>query len=88
MPRAIIEAMMTGLPVVATDIRGAREQVIDGETGLLVPVKDEGALAAALGRLVAEPALRTRMGEASLARARQDYDEAKVIARQIALLGL
>jgi glycosyltransferase involved in cell wall biosynthesis len=88
MPRAIIEAMMTGLPVVATDIRGAREQVIDGETGLLVPVKDEGALAAALGRLVAEPALRTRMGEASLARARAEYDEAKVIARQIALLGL
>jgi len=88
MPRAIIEAMMTGLPVVATAIRGAREQVIDGETGLLVPVRDEAALAAALGRLVADPALRARMGEASLARARQDYDEASVIARQIALLGL
>jgi glycosyltransferase involved in cell wall biosynthesis len=88
MPRAIIEAMMTGLPVVATDIRGAREQVIDGETGLLVPVKDEAALAAALGRLVADPALRARMGKASLARARAEYDEAKVIARQIALLGL
>lgn len=88
MPRAIIEAMMTGLPVVATAIRGAREQVIDGETGLLVPVKDEAALAAALGRLVADPALRARMGAASLTRARAEYDEAKVIARQIALLGL
>jgi glycosyltransferase involved in cell wall biosynthesis len=88
MPRAIIEAMMTGLPVVATAIRGAREQVIDGETGLLVPVKDEAALAAALGRLVADPALRARMGAASLSRARAEYDEAKVIARQIALLGL
>lgn len=88
MPRAIIEAMMTGLPVVATDIRGAREQVIDGETGLLVPVKDEAALAAALDRLVADPALRARMGEASLARARAEYDEGSVIARQIALLGL
>lgn len=88
MPRAIIEAMMTGLPVVATEIRGAREQVIDGETGLLVPVKDEAALASALGRLVADPALRGRMGAASLARARAEYDEAKVIARQIVLLGL
>jgi glycosyltransferase involved in cell wall biosynthesis len=88
MPRAIIEAMMTGLPVVATAIRGAREQVIDGETGLLVPVKDDAALAAALGRLVSDPALRARMGAASLARARAEYDEAKVIARQIALLGL
>lgn len=88
MPRAIIEAMMTGLPVVATAIRGAREQVIDGETGLLVPVKDEAALAAALGRLVSDPALRARMGGASLARARAEYDEGKVIARQITLLGL
>lgn len=88
MPRAIIEAMMSGLPVVATSIRGAREQVIDGETGMLVPVKDEAALAAALGRLVSDPGLRARMGAASLARARAEYDEAKVIARQIALLGL
>ncbi|WP_144184667.1 glycosyltransferase family 4 protein [Elioraea rosea] len=88
MPRAIIEAMMTGLPVVATRIRGAREQVIDGETGFLVPVKDEAALAEALGRLAGDPALRARMGAASLARARAEYDEAKVIARQIALLGL
>ncbi|MCU0985805.1 MAG: glycosyltransferase family 4 protein [Acetobacteraceae bacterium] len=88
MPRAIIEAMMTGLPVVATAIRGAREQVIDGETGFLVPVKDEAVLAEALGRLASDPALRARMGAASLARARAEYDEAKVIARQIALLGL
>jgi glycosyltransferase involved in cell wall biosynthesis len=88
MPRSIIEAMMTGLPVVATAIRGAREIVRDGETGLLVPVKDEPALAAALGRLVADPALRAAMGVASLARARAEYDEAQVIARQIALLGL
>ena len=37
MPRSIIEAMATGLPVVATDIRGAREEVVPHETGLLVP---------------------------------------------------
>ncbi|WP_291297740.1 glycosyltransferase family 4 protein [Elioraea sp.] len=88
MPRAIIEAMMTGLPVVATRIRGAREIVADGATGLLVPVRDEAALAASLARLVDDAPLRLAMGEASLARARAEYDEAQVIARQIALLGL
>jgi glycosyltransferase involved in cell wall biosynthesis len=88
MPRSIIEAMMTGLPVVATRIRGAREQVVDGQTGFLVPVRDPQALAEALGRLVADPALRARLGAAGRARALDLYDEAKVIARQIEALGL
>lgn len=88
MPRSIIEAMMTGLPVVATDIRGAREEVVPGETGLLVPVRDPAALAAALNRLAADPDLRARWGSAGRTRALDLYDEAKVIARQIDLLGL
>ncbi|MBI3452621.1 MAG: glycosyltransferase family 4 protein, partial [Rhodospirillales bacterium] len=54
MPRSIIEAMLTGLPVVATDIRGAREEVVDRQTGFLVPVRDPQALASALGRLAAD----------------------------------
>jgi len=88
MPRSIIEAMMTGLPVVATRIRGAREQVVDGETGFLVPVREPKALAEALSRLAADPALRARLGAAGRARALDLYDEAKVIARQIEALGL
>jgi glycosyltransferase involved in cell wall biosynthesis len=88
MPRSIIEAMLTGLPVVATDIRGSREEVVPEITGLLVPVRDPGALAAALSRLVRDPGLRTRMGLAGLERARSLYDESKVVARQIALMGL
>jgi glycosyltransferase involved in cell wall biosynthesis len=88
MPRSIIEAMMTGLPVVATRIRGAREQVVDGETGFLVPVREPTALAEALSRLAADPALRARLGAAGRARALDCYDEAKVIARQIEALGL
>ena len=88
MPRSIIEAMVSGLPVVATDIRGAREEVVPGETGALVPVRDVPALAQALGRLVADPGLRARQGAAGRARALALYDEAKVVARQIALLGL
>jgi glycosyltransferase involved in cell wall biosynthesis len=88
MPRSIIEAMASALPVVATDIRGAREEVMPGETGALVPVKDPAALAAALGRLAADPALRARQGEAGRARAAALYDEDKVVERQMILLGL
>ncbi len=88
MPRSIIEAMMTGLPVVATDIRGTREEVVEGETGLLVPVSDADALAAALNRLVADPGLRRRWGAAGRIRALDHFDEAKVVARQIDLLSL
>ena len=48
MPRALLEAMATGLPVVATAIRGCREEVVNGETGILVPPRDHEALAAAM----------------------------------------
>ena len=88
MPRSMVEAMLTGLPVVATDIRGAREEVVAEQTGLLVPVGDATALAAALNRLVHDAALRRRLGEAGLRRARAHYDEATVVARQIDHLGL
>jgi len=84
MPRTIIEAMMMALPVVATDIRGSREEVVDGETGLLVPVRDEVALADALLKLTDDPAARRRMGEAGRARALALFDESKIVARQIA----
>ena len=88
MPRSIIEAMMTGLPVVATDIRGSREEVVREETGLLVPVRAPVRLAEALNRLVADAGLRRRWGEAGRARALELYDENAVVARQIGLLGL
>ena len=88
MPRSIIEAMLSGLPVVATDIRGSREEVVDGECGLLVPVGDARGLAASLSRLAADAALRARFGAAALTRARDLFDESKVIARQIAHLNL
>lgn len=88
MPRSIIEAMLTGLPVVATDIRGSREQVVDGETGLLVPVNAAGALSSALQKVVADPALRQRLGAAGLARARDKYVEARVVRHQLQHLQL
>jgi glycosyltransferase involved in cell wall biosynthesis len=88
MPRSIIEAMMCGLPVVATNIRGSREEVRDGETGRLVPVKDPSSLAGALNKLVINSSKREKWGAAGRRRALQLYDERKVVARQIEALGL
>ncbi len=88
LPMSAIEAMLTGLPVVATDIRGPREQVVDGVTGLLVPPGTVAPLAAALRRLTAESATRIAMGAAGRARAVEIYDEAKVLARTLDLLGV
>lgn len=88
LPMSIIEAMLAGLPVVATSIRGPREQVMDGVTGLLVPPGTIAPLAGALNRLVADPALRAEMGAAGRARALERYDEARVVTRTLDLLGL
>jgi len=88
MPRSIIEAMLTGLPVVATNIRGSRELVIDGDTGVLVPVGVASDLSTALRKLIADPATRSRMGAAGLSRALERYDETKIIRRQLEYLGL
>lgn len=88
MPRSIIEAMLSGLPVVTTNIRGAREEVVEGETGFLVPVRDPAALAAALQNLATDLALCQRQGAAGRARAEALYDEAKVVDRQLRRLGL
>lgn len=88
LPMSVIEAMLTGLPVVATDIPGPREQVVDGETGLLVPPMQAALLAAALGRLASDPALRQALGAKGRARALDLYTEERVVARTLDLLGL
>ena len=88
LPMSAIEAMLTGLPVIATDIRGCRELVADGETGLLVPPMRAAPLADALRRLAADAPLRQRMGAAGLARALDRFTEARVVARTLDLLGL
>jgi glycosyltransferase involved in cell wall biosynthesis len=86
LPMSIVEAMLAGLPVVATDIRGPREQVVDGATGLLVPPATVAPLAAALARLAGDPALRAAMGAAGRARALDRFDEARVLAHVAAQL--
>jgi glycosyltransferase involved in cell wall biosynthesis len=62
---SILEAMRCGLPIVASDVGGVREAVSDGVNGFVTPRGDRAALRRALQLLIADPALRTRMGEAS-----------------------
>ncbi|MGQ9778660.1 MAG: glycosyltransferase family 4 protein [Bacillota bacterium] len=64
LPIAAIEAMRAGLPVVASRVGGLQEMVVDQETGFLVPPAQPGPLAEAIRRLLDDPALRRRMGEA------------------------
>jgi glycosyltransferase involved in cell wall biosynthesis len=69
LPLSILEAMMGGRPVVATDVGSVREAVVDGTTGLVVPPGDPEALRKALERLADDPGERRRMGEAGRERA-------------------
>jgi glycosyltransferase involved in cell wall biosynthesis len=64
LPRSIMEAMAAGKPVVATDVRGNRDLVGNGVTGILVKLGDVVGLAQAILQLIHDPELRLRMGEA------------------------
>jgi phosphatidylinositol alpha-mannosyltransferase len=82
----LLEAMAAGRPVVCSDIPGYREVVQPGRQGLLVPPADEPALAAALLRLLADPALRAALGSAGRRRA-AGFDWELVTARVEAAYG-
>ncbi len=71
---AAAEASAAGLPVVATNVYGIPDVVIDGETGLLVPPKDPGALARSVSLLVRDAQLRAKLGEAGRAYVARHYD--------------
>jgi glycosyltransferase involved in cell wall biosynthesis len=86
LPNAVIEAMATARPVVATAVGGTPEAVVTGTTGLLVPPGDPAALAAAIGRLISNPELRRVMGEAGRARVEERFSASKMIADTESLL--
>jgi glycosyltransferase involved in cell wall biosynthesis len=79
LPVSVIEAMHRGVPVVASNVRGTNELVIDGETGFLVPADDVRAFADRVGRLLLDDRLRVGMGARAIARARSEFS----VARQI-----
>jgi glycosyltransferase involved in cell wall biosynthesis len=81
LPRSVLEAMAMELPVVATDIRGCREAVDDGVTGLLVPAREVEPLAAAIRKLLTNPTLARRFGKAGRERVVAKFDERMVFER-------
>lgn len=83
MPNAVVEAIASGLPVVATAVGGTPEAVCDGLTGLLVPSHDVPAAAEALDRLVRDADLRRRFGERARRHALEHFD-ATANARRLA----
>lgn len=85
LPRSILEAMRAGLPVVASDVGGVREAVADGETGFLVPRGDAEALRDRLARLLADPALRRRMGEAGRRRYEAEFTFERMFEQTLAV---
>lgn len=81
----LIEAMQSGLPVVASDVGGIPDVVIDGETGILVPEKDPEALAMAFQKLEGDVSLERRLVESAARRIDKCFDWKKIAERQIAV---
>lgn len=82
-PRSAMEAAAMGLPTVATDIRGNRQVVADGVTGVLVPVRDADGLAAGVARLAGDVRMRAEMAGAARDRAIAEFDQRRVIERSL-----
>jgi len=82
MPRSVLEAMACAIPVIATDIRGCREEVVHGQTGLLVPPGDAARLADGLNMLIRDRDLRRALGGAGRMRAVEHFDESRVLDLQ------
>ncbi|WP_039903016.1 glycosyltransferase [Methylobacterium sp. GXF4] len=80
LPNVLMEAASQALPILATAFAGTPEFITDGTHGILVAPGDPAALAAALARLAADPALRLRLGAAARVRLVEDFSEAAAVA--------
>jgi sugar transferase (PEP-CTERM/EpsH1 system associated) len=84
-PVTILEAMSTGLPVVATRVGGIPEVVVDGQTGTVVPSGDPTAMAAALAAYIQQPELAAQHGTAGRSRIEQKYSMTAMLAAYMQL---
>jgi glycosyltransferase involved in cell wall biosynthesis len=73
LPNVLLEAMAAKTAVIATDVGGTDEVVVDGETGLLIPPNDVDALTVAIERVLSDPTLRQRFGESGCRRVEEHF---------------
>lgn len=85
LPKALLEAAACGRPLVSCDVEGCREAVTHGRNGLLVPVRDAAALAAALKQLIENPAQRAAFGRAARDIVVAEFSLDNVIEQTLAL---
>jgi glycosyltransferase involved in cell wall biosynthesis len=78
---AILEAMACGKPVIATDVGGTREVVLDGETGYVIAPNDIAALSDRMQRIADDGELKRKMAHASLAKAQADFSVVQMVRR-------
>jgi len=88
LPNVLMEAHSQGLACLSTTVSGIPELIEDGATGLLVPPGDPAALAEALARLIGDPAMRTRLGNAGLKRLRARFGHEAGLDALAALFGM
>jgi glycosyltransferase involved in cell wall biosynthesis len=84
-PYTLLEAAAMGLPVVATEVTGCVDAVVDGQTGLLVPTEDVTALTGAMQKLLASPQLRRRMGREGRKRVEEEFTSQRLLDAHIKL---
>lgn len=80
-PYVILEAMSLGRPIIASDVGGVGEAVVDGESGLLVTPRDDAALARAIMEMLDDPGRRARIGATALARVGRQFTTSAMIDR-------
>ncbi len=83
-PRSAMEAAASGLPIVATDIRGCRQVVDPGTTGSLIPPHDAEALSVAIAAIAADGPGRAAMGRAAIAKAQAEFDDRRIVETTLA----
>ncbi|MBZ4218824.1 MAG: glycosyltransferase [Chlorobium sp.] len=81
MPNVVMEAMAMKKPVIATDVNGARELMVEGETGIIIPPKNPTALATAIGSIIDNPGKLEQFGRAGYERVIQEFAMAEMIKK-------
>ncbi|QCC91564.1 glycosyltransferase family 1 protein [Enterobacter cloacae] len=84
-PKVLIEAAACGRAIVTTNNPGCRDAIIDGETGICVPIKDSIALARAIASLIEQPTLRQSMGRSARVFAETEFDIESVVSKHMAI---